>query len=1020
MKKFLYLASGAALALASCSDDLGLKTDNTVDLEGKTVITAELNVGEDDETRTSLNSSYQYLWNQGDALGLFGGLEEYNVQNADFYYAGTTPAQSGTFAGQVSLLRNARYFAYYPWSVDTKINYKNDNAPTSTSTYASVNLSIRATQNFNINNLDAWSDSKALGSFANNTAPSVGVGYAGSNNQINFSMKPIASYLVFPITGSSSVPVQSIELTINNGTTYYNLPLTGEVNLTNLQQSNTPNVMWGTIDEDGNVSTEGQTTTTAAQAQSITLLCSGSGVNLSEYTHPVNFWFVIPPGIPLENSTVTLKINGGDDNENGAVVTKTLGNQYNMTAPNNVQWVWAGKELPFTFTPGSKNTYEIATAAQFIEYAYLVTKGVAAAVEGWESLNGSTELSDLPNMLTGKDYNGVPTLSAASSYSIKNAVIGSVPLDLSQSVIADFCGVNLSNPTANDLETYYNNVYINGYLVNGLAPIGTWPFTLGGTKAAPATITNLVSNGPVFASGKNTYVTNIQYLTLQSCTANKLNTGANDWNYFLLGDASSADNYQFTGVTVGAGCNVGGTTAGNVAIYPTVLNADINSWKVTNQTPFPYYAQTLTMSAATVSGAGIPSNMAFDFRTSGMGVSNFKNINIAQDIYASGLIVSDASAAESLINKVTCPTNGNYAVIEYNGNTPVTSYWTGTAFKAPTSTGTVQVAGGNYDVAETLAGLVENGGTGEINMSVNFNLMGTYKNSNGVTAHKNWYISNNGNSPTVTVKTNANNSSANTISNVWLDDTMTGTKAIMTVLGYQSVVPSPSHLYIEDVTTNVSTDGKVVATVSVQPAGISNVSVNNATVNIKNNVSLGVSGQTWAGYGGIGGLYQYLTQTTLGYIGNCEFLNGSVTSAYQDVAGIVAGVLDFSLGTPSQLNIPYVGPTNAFGVVNVTVGYQTGASSFFKVIKDNAKTTDDWMTWNFKPSNTVLEESNQMQPGYTLYVTDVNGQYLKRAAAIYSYNEGTATSSLGFPIDVPWSSVNPIVQAPNNDKYTQY
>ena len=178
----------------------------------------------------------------------------------------------------------------------------------------------------------------------------------------------------------------------------------------------------------------------------------------------------------------------------------------------------------------------------------------------------------------------------------------------------------------------------------------------------------------------------------------------------------------------------------------------------------------------------------------------------------------------------------------------------------------------------------------------------------------------------------------------------------MTVLGYSSIVKET--LNISDVVIDTNLDGCYIAAVSVQPFGESNVIVNNLKVTLDDEV---------VNYnGGIGGLYQQINKYNLQKIGEeCYYTNKVGNMPTGVPAGIVAGVFNLTLDENIEMTIPYAGPSQAFGKVNVTVGNNSNSDVFLKVNKANKSTPDNCLNWSYTGSSST--------GNYTFYVTAPDG-----------------------------------------------
>ena len=1029
MKKLLFLASAAALLATSCSDDFAPQGKQDLQVEGDAIVTATLNFGEEESgTRTTLGSNYQYYWNQGDQIGVLGAVYGLNLQNVPFIYPNAASSTSGTFVGSAQLVGGEGYFAYYPWTGADNLNAQYGLAgetPNNTTLLSSFQLKNSAIQNFNDNAQASavWSTQRASGSFAPNAAPAYAYSTANMNGTIAFNFQPVYSYLVFPITSNQSVNVSSIKLSISAaGYDGYNRPLVQPCTISMDGGTTNAQVEW----PNQNILVEPG----SGGDESITLLCSGNGVALGPSLDPVNFWFVVPAGLSLKGATVTLAVT----TKKGDTITRTRtldtnwsgsGTDNGVTKANNVVWLWQTTGQPFTLNTNS-DQYTISTAAQFLEYAYLVTNGIENVYADWKNLTNYS-LTDLQNMLYTEDgtYNGdLKTYVYNNGFTgllVKQGVINGT-LDLTPSVIKAYFAQNTLTNIAQQAG-YYTNVYAN-YVYNGkgLANIGGGaPFILGGVKGSVATITGLQTGGTIFANMQNNAGT-IQYLNIQGCTAQFKTEIANNNQRAFLAVAPSA-NATFNSVTVGAN-NIGTNMASsanskNIWLFQTLDNANLANWSGVVNNSFVYYAQNLNISTQKPKNSTGTYNYAFDFTAiKGAAYANFvaKNVKYVDGTQDALFVVSGKSEAAAMSTSFNGGRNTStpYSVVDWYSSSKKnygTSYWTGTQIESSPY--------GQY-TAEVLAYMLNNNSTVNMTMNVNLNMMGDFITNTSNGTRRTWkvpYGDKWNNSVTLNAGSDGNTGAVwNNISNIYMESENPG--QVLTLLGNISYIPKL--INISDMTVYVQDEECLVAAVSITLPSTnntkSNVSVENFNVDIAYGLSADDLGQEGNSKGAVGGLYQNLSLSNIKNVGNqCSYTYGNVTPGYP--AGIVCGVFNFNLNDPAALTIPYVGPTNAFGIVNVNVTGNSTRSSFMKVLKANSATTDNWKNWNYYAAD------NTVSAGYTLYVTDATGQYLKTATNIPTTTENedgslTTTYGPGWDASIPWSSISPEV-APYKG-YTNY
>ena len=962
MKKFLYLASAATLALASCSDDLGIKAPGSDAAAGDVAITATYTIGgEDAETRTTLGAGYNYYWNLGDQIGVLGAVQALNVVNEPFVYNSVQSATSGSFSGKVNIEAGEGYVGYYPWTRTSglQVNY------TEKGELASFVLTNSYEQNFNTDAAKAtWSDKRANGSFSDNAAPAVAYATANANGQLNYSFKPVAAYLVFPITAMEDLNITSVTLQVSDGDSGYQ-NLVQDCLITIPEGYEYTKYAWGSV-SDGTVTAGGASSSVSAEeAQKIILYCSGQGVQVGPTNGPTNFWFVVPTGIKLADETVTLTVTTSDGNVytlSRELEETWAGTESGATEQNTVTWLWQSTGHYFTINPG--DYYYIETPAQFLEYAFVVSHGIGTTYNNyWKNLT-NLSATDLPNMLYGlsdeKPYNGnlneyvSANSGSTSGLGVRQGIISGT-LDVSPAAVQEYLKANsLTNIVKQG--QYYPLVY-EAYAFNNepLAPIGggTGTFTLGGLdKDNIATLTGLVTNGSVFTSTQNNS-TNIQYLTLKNCTASY--PSLDSYRPFI----SQGQKATFTDLTVGAGCNVNGKTSAedNVGLFNVIGNSYIYKIAVANQV-FDIYAQQLNYSLTSVD---FFNGYTFDFTAiEGAEPQNFVNIvNNPDDtaVTKALFVVKDRTMAGYLIQNGKVTKNGEtFSVISMgaDGKTPEWSYWTGGQLVSSTPTK-------GLNTAEYLYYKISNTASAdlEFDMNINLDMMASFENTEGETETMYWYAIGNAGNP-ITVNTSE---TGNVIANVYMNglkgseqgSTTATPSTILAPLGYSSIVPELLNIINVEVSVP-NTANNYVAAVSATAGGKSNVKVQNLKVTLQGNLSTSATAPTFVN-NAIGGLYSLLDQNSLGNIGlECSYSNNYPLTGFN--AGVVAGYLSMTLGQNVTVNVPYVGPGQEFGRVAASF---SDNSSWLNIGYASKANTSSWKNWTITGSKDA-----------TLYVS-ING-----------------------------------------------
>ena len=345
MKKFLLFASAVAL-LAGCSKELTEEV-TPVQVTGKSTIYATYDGGAD-ATRTHLvpyGDKYKIKWDAGDAVGVFN----YDVKgdDANSFFAYTKGDDKvGEFRGDMTLLDAKAYVAYYPYYSEAVIAEDGN-----------LKIYIPAKQNYRTvtDNPD--------GTFAANVAPAVAYGETVTENSLEVTFHPLATYVQIPIQGIGTI--NSLELTIGAGETLK--PLAGAVTV------NVADVVEGKINPVMDVN--GTT--------SIVLNCGKTGIVLSQ-EEPTYFWFVIPAGTDLYGQTMTLTINGDK-----GTLKRVFDYESSKPTPVNTpielgQSVENDEAVPFEWIEDAEDKYVIKTEGEFVKYAYLASNPTPDSAENDE------------------------------------------------------------------------------------------------------------------------------------------------------------------------------------------------------------------------------------------------------------------------------------------------------------------------------------------------------------------------------------------------------------------------------------------------------------------------------------------------------------------------------------------------------------------------------------------------------------------------------------------------------------
>lgn len=817
MKKFIYIASIAALGLASCTNEFEPNSTQSGVQGISTAYVGALKIGGETSTRTSLNG-LNYYWSNGDAIGLYAADKNKggNVVNAPFVYSKANSDGAAEFAGQLYLKQGQEYYAYYPYSATQEIDG------------SELTMLINPKQSFNAMACEPiatadynWDISNGMyGSFANNTAPAVSVSTATSKTEVAYdNMQALASYIIMPVTGYTSTPIQTATLTINDGEDDVEIAGTFSINLSQLPENEEDIEYTVTpLTDDSKKGTE-------------IALSMGAGLDLVP-GQITNLWFVVPAGISVKTVTVVF------DEDDTHPITRDFKN-VNQTIANQPVFVPKASKTPHQYIQGDGAI--ISTEAQFLEYANLVTNGWNA-IAAYNNLNITAENSpyaqyaeyaQLPQYIniTAEDVTDIAEMNESTTYTVKEAII----VDnlnfagLTATLKEDLGGLG-TGVFASPEAKYFVDVY-GGYLdaVNpGIAPIGGQAaYVIQGNNYAIQNLT-VVGNG-MFNNNTQSYTASINNLTINNLTVNaKQETGTT--NYYLIADTyptNQAIYPVFSGVIVSGNSTIlPPVDASNVntAIFNTVWANNYNpaSPAVVNQSvnTIPAYANKLRL------------NQNFNFTNEGCGIDNFNTIEVYKHSATNPVCeVSGKSDAIKLMDKVTKPVAKGYSVVD-----ATTSYWTGTVSDAGT---------GSY--AEDLAWVVQN----DANQTFKFgeydlNLMGTYTNTKEVEVHQYWWAY----SAKNLVKTVIGSETNNTITNVYINGCVDneGTPAVnnnnLTLIGRGSIVNDVviDGITIENTGENAIENANIAAVSYLASYGTNIVEVSNMTVNADKATNSAVGG----------------------------------------------------------------------------------------------------------------------------------------------------------------------------------
>lgn len=650
MKKILFFASAAALTLASCSDELDVPGVASNEVTGNTTLVATYDLGSDAETRTTISNGSTYSWALGDAIGVFN-TDGINDVNALFGWTGSV------FTGDLQSLTGSKYYAQYPYNPASELDYKDHTEGNKTVVdYAKLTVRFLPVQNFNHQAVpETWTWDYATGSFANGAAPSVAVATRTKENTLEASMLGVGSYIVFPIFGYTTSPVQYATLKVKNADgSYATLNGNFTVDMNQLSaDSDAADVAEAFADPSNvveNTPTEGTEQAYNVdegnpEPTSIKLNFGGSGLTLDPVT-PTNIWFVVPPTVAYKGATFEVSFEDANGNSLNSISKEFDAEEYptidEQVGCNNVKWIVNNaKNTPWPVV--SDNTFLASNALQFLEYASLVT--YYANTDGYKTLPLWKELtakqkkaSSLADMLNVDPASA----SSISASNIKNLVL-TTDIDLSSAAIE---AAMKTAGLGSDMPQYF--YYLSYYLSGSMTAIGSdVPFSIAGVGNGSRQIKNLSLVGSGLFTNNGSKAASVSNLTFTDASVN---------GSYLL--ASSQDVVAFNNVTV---ASVGSS---NKAGY--LFNA----------------VTTKQMTAGVVNKTGLAMakectvNSNYDFTKNTVDPTKFTKYTIAGGLTAAPLLkVANKTAAQYVISKVAASNTNPWSIYDSS-----TSYWTGTSY----------------------------------------------------------------------------------------------------------------------------------------------------------------------------------------------------------------------------------------------------------------------------------------------------------------------------------------------------
>lgn len=986
MKKFLFLASATTLLLGSCADDLSLRNPNMV--EGKSKIYATFNYGEP-STRLGYDSSdNSYVWQTGDAMGVFGTAGSY-VSNAMFTFV---EGSGNGFTGQVELPVGS-YYAYYPYAQGTPFNQ------------TAFEMSIEPIQTFNSIDCQQFtipteSNANANGSFAQGEAPAIATGSIAAGdeeNQLTLAFSPQAAYIVIPATGYGTVNSARLTMTkagTEEGTTQYQ-QLNGTITVNFNEPNATPEL---TLSQNmGSGSTEGIYTVQEGETidfnsnpeYQITLNC-GKGVKL-DLTNPVNFWFIVPAGIELQGWNVNLTFNPGDENLE-ATDTRQLSSTYasangGLITRNEVRQIWKNVVAePFSVTPyyyNPTNSTFINDPYMFLEYANLVTNGNQKSfVTNWNALTAEEqEKSYLRLMLSSKAF----TVAENGSVTLNEGLAGNLDEYLCKGLVSETLElapstINVGTPGTeyfpSNVPAYFS--YLEDYTKGEMGPIGgAVTYYLSAMEGASLDNLTIAGNGIFAGNNNNEAVANISDLTLNNAVLNAQGVAvpSNGYGYYLLCQQpkinSNKPTVVLSGITVtGESTAINQTTEGE---YPTALfdaisaqylNGNNNPLFVVNETSLNF-ANYLNVNQGMdfnkyVDEDGEPVLAPTSFGTINTTLKDGNKITVLNE--------NDAIYVIDTINK-----NDNhkgYSVYAPDANNVLTSYWTGGAFAT--------AAPGSAELLAYYAQTPSLVGNQSFNMTNNLNLMGNYSatiNGKEIEGNNYWFATASNNDALKKSVTISGTAEYYKISNIYIATTTDGENQMnssdysQTLLGWYGAVKGVegSPVLIDQFTID-NTVGKPVVNPIIAAIGVAPVT------GVTNNVVVtGYSVNSATGYEYqknqiFGGLYLLngSSNYTLCADSSLEFEPEPTTTDAK--YGTKAGCLNYGITIPATSSLKDITnvtlPSNANGEygllsIGITLPEKDDVDGLFApYIKINVASTDNLIFTNVTGEGLITPSSD--------------------------------------------------------------
>ena len=465
MKKIFLYASVAALVLGSCTKEVAETVAPAPSVEGNSSVIVSFNT-DDETTRTHLGESAgskkPYEWDEADAIGVFAAAEG-DATNATFKYVGMTGENGkAEFKGSLEFFETEEYIVYYPY---TPTSYK-EKEPNAVLAGKKIRMNIPATQLYNFEEKIQSGD--YAGSFAQNTAPAVGVGTV-EDGKLVVKLKGAASYIFFPIKGTGFI--KKLELSISD---------VEHLNGYNQVLVDTESDDFGFKAPSGNGS------------GTIVLNCGVKGVELDPET-ATNFWFVVP-NLKLENATITAIVNGNEElkierkdytsaTATGAWYPNTVYRIFDVDAEKKANTPW------YIDVPDEdEDDFIIDNEYKFLEYAYAATVGGENIPEIMKNGNNlkaakivtNLDFSDFTFAAEGSDfrkavaawYNNadgvIPTIGGAKAFTIKGAKADVAAVaDAETPAAITITGLKVNGVLFNDADgKNYTNAVENIVLVN--------------------------------------------------------------------------------------------------------------------------------------------------------------------------------------------------------------------------------------------------------------------------------------------------------------------------------------------------------------------------------------------------------------------------------------------------------------------------------------------------------------------------------------------------------------------------